>query len=256
MKFPQSLHLIEEFKKSENYLLLKDIESIRRSFKIFNGNYSDLKAALWEHNIRSVDNTLWESKEVRWDLQDNIIRLLFNFCSAAAALVPHTRNHRDRLYMQADLIYDEYEKKLDKSFRNNALHHFVIGLRNFISHDKLPVVISIRKHDGRIASTSFNLVKSSLEVESDDWKSKAKEFLSYQQNYINVEELVDKYFLPVKELHNWYSHRQLQHHKTIYAQVISEKKILLKLATEDRITTALPFNKEDIEREEQLLMLL
>ncbi|MEJ8803698.1 hypothetical protein [Pontibacter sp. H249] len=256
MKFPQSLHLIEEFKKSENYLLIKDIESIRRSFKIFNGNYNDLKAALWEHNIRSVDNTLWEIKEVHWDLQDKLIRLLFNFCSAAAALVPHTRNHKDRLYMQTDQIYVEYEKKLDKSFRNNSLHHFVIGLRNFISHDKLPAVISVRKHDSGTTSTSFSIVKSSLEVENDDWKSKAKEFLSLQPNYINVEELVDQYFLSVKELHNWYSNRQLQHHKKIYTQVISEKKTLLKLATEDRITTALPFDQEDIEREEQILMSL
>ncbi|TPE40277.1 hypothetical protein [Pontibacter mangrovi] len=253
INFPQSLHLIESFKKSDDYLLIKEIESIRRSFNIFSGNYKDLRNALDEHNLMSSNNSLWESKEIRWEIQDRLTRLLFNFCSAAAALVPHTRNHRDKLYNQADKIFIEYEEFLDKEFRNNLEHHFIIGLRNFISHDKLPAIVSIKRFHGKITTTSFNIKKSSLEFEDSNWKAKAKDFINDQQENIDVEKLVDRYFLRVEELHNWYSHRQLQHHKEIYAKVIHEKKTLLRSAIEDRITTALPYDQEDIDREEQVL---
>lgn len=256
IKFPQSLHRIEDFKKSEDYLLIKDIESIRRSFNIFSGNYKELKSALDEHNAKSIDNSLWESNEIRWEIQDRLTRLLFNFCSAAAALVPHTRNHKNKLYDRGDSIFTEYEDILDKKFRGNHLHLFIIGLRNFISHDKLPSIISIKKFDGKLISTSFNIKKYSLEVNDSDWKGLAKEFITEQEENINVEEVVDQYFVSVKELHNWYIHRQLQHHKETFGKVILEKKTLLRLAIADRISTALPFNQEDIDREEQVFKLL
>lgn len=251
--FPQSLHLIESFKKSEDYLLIKAIESIRRSYNIFSGNYKDLKYALEEHNLKSLDNSLWENNRLRWEIQDRLTRLLFNFCSAAAALVPHTRNHRDKLYNHSDSIFIEYEEILNKEFRHDLLHHFIIGLRNFISHDKLPAVLSIKKFNGKTFTTSFNLRKSSLEVDDSDWKTKAKDFLGDHQENINVEDLVSPYFLRVEKLHNWYSHQQLHHHKEIYTKVFEEKKYLLKLALEDRLTSALPFNQEDIEREERII---
>jgi hypothetical protein len=252
--FPQSLHLIENFKKSEDYNLIKSIESAERSFKIFSGNYFDLKATLGEHDEKSNNESLWNDNHIRWDLQDKLVRLMYNFFSSAFSLVYHTRNHVRKVHRDNNTLIDAYQLYINKHFAGNPLHCFVIDFRNFLCHSSLPFIVSSKRFNKEGAITSFNIDKESLN--KFKWEPTSGSFLEKLPNRFSLEDIITPYFTKVETLHLWYKLEQLRYYKDTYVKVISEKKDLIKLAKEDRITSALPFNLEDIEREEQVLQLL
>ncbi|MFD2999917.1 hypothetical protein ACFS7Z_06070 [Pontibacter toksunensis] len=251
MKFPQALHLIEDFKNSDDYTLIKNIESIKNSYQIFSGNYADFKAALKEHKEKSDDGSMWHDKKIRSEIQDKLVRLMYNFFSSSFTLVYHTRNHKRKLHKPNTVIAIEYQSYLNENFVDNPLHCFVIDFRNFLCHSSLPYIISAKKFGNDGNTTTFRIKKASLQ--RFKWAPVAKSHIESLSDTFDIEEIVDLYFNKVKNLHEWYRVRQIQFYKDVYERVLLEKKTLLKLATEDRVTQALPFSQSDIEREELIL---
>jgi len=254
LKFPKSLHLIQDFIHSEDYIFIKDIKSIGNSYKIFSGNYGDFKKTLQEHKEKSDDRRMWHDKQIRYEILDRLARLMYNFFSSAFTLVYHTRNHMNRLYKPNSVMALAYQQYINEYFVDNPLHGFVIDFRNFLCHSTLPYLLSVKKYGHGGGATTFEVKKASLE--NFKWKPIADTYISNLPDTFDIEEIVDQYFREVENLHKWYRFKQLQLHKEVYSRVLTNKKALLKLAIEDGVTGALPYDQADIEKEEEILQKL
>jgi hypothetical protein len=68
---------------------------------------------------------------------DEAERLLFNYLAAVHARVNYYQGLKNRGYIDGSLL-TEYEARVDLEFRNDGRHHWMIGLRNYMMHHKLP----------------------------------------------------------------------------------------------------------------------
>lgn len=197
--------------------MIKSIESIKFSYSIFLSNYSDLKTALEEHREKSDDGSLWSDDELRWIVQERIVRLMYNFFSSAFRLV----NHNRKLYESSTVIAKEYLEYINNNFVSNPLHSFVIDFRNFLCHSSLPLIVSNKKYSNKTVKTTFMIRKDS--ILKFKWEPVARSYFDSLQETFDLGEIVDQNFHKVRDLHEWYKIRQLQFYRHICRGYSKEK---------------------------------
>jgi hypothetical protein len=192
------------------------IETLITYFRIFHGNYVDLKEMIDQFGAdQSI--ALWDENN-RQQLQDICIeatRLLYNFVNAAKSLVEHTRKLMDDEFGDTS-FRAQYQQEVNTRFASNLLAAFVEDLRNYSVHYSFPLANAALNLKRLSEQENSFALEMRLTVAKDrllNWKklsSRSKTFLSgYNADVVPLDALVVPYYEQVLLLHQW-THENLR----------------------------------------------
>jgi hypothetical protein len=208
------LKLQKELYSSEEYKNISTVIVFSHSLSIFANNYKELSTFL----VAIIeDPSSFELVSDRYDdvlnkLQLENLRLLHNFLASAFTLIDHSRKLYNKLYEKSNL-FPAYKSEIERRFHNDPLSVFVVCLRQFIQHYKVP----------NISANFFwsidNGRKVSLRIDTADlngfeWKPKAKEYIATCGDHIDILQLIDEYYSKVSDFYNWFQNEQNIIHRT------------------------------------------
>ena len=235
MKDPgkQIVDLLDKLNSMPEYKLLLRIKSLEASLYVFKRNYKELKSLLIKHSdvkeavrLRGVG----KKPEMRALLYE-ITRLLHNFVTSVKSLIEHTRIIYREIY-EREKKFPEYQAEVDSRFADNPLAQFVEDLRNYCLHYELPTISSVL-HFSQLPPSPIFESRVELKIEElnkySKWSPLAKEYLSSQDNPINLLNLVDEYYALVEDFYNWIQERQKDIHAEELAKVSSLQRELKEL---------------------------
>lgn len=196
------------------HIRLKQLERFQGSLEIFEGNCNEFKKYLsYFSDTYEGDQLLHVTK--RYLLDDymrEISRLLHNFVASAMSLIDHTRNIYRKLYEEENL-FPEYQEQVDRKFVNSPIIQFVICLRQFAQHYRVPSIsVDMKLVPDVSYEKKVNLSKSDL-LEFTGWKKTAKEFLEDQGEKINLKEVIDLYHDEILSFYKWFFEKAQNIHK-------------------------------------------
>jgi hypothetical protein len=221
--------------------IVREIDSVRWSFKIFHGNYLEMIKPLRMLEDRAEAIELWDIKKQKelYRVFEEVGRLLFNYLAAASMLIDHTRRYVNGMYGDAKYrtFKEEYRKAVKDHFEDSDNHQIAKGLRNYIQHRNLPAIgSSIIYTQGRDLSKTFRISTDSL-LEWDGWSSLAKEKLGTMGKTFNIRKFVEEYFHQVEDFHKWLWERQVEVHREDIERLNKVKEEAMKTLMEAGIIT-------------------
>lgn len=153
-----------------------------------------------------------ERDEAFEDFLNETERLLFNFLAAVAARVDSYRYLVRRGVLVGTLL-DAYSDRVRSSFRDNPLHHWLMGLRNYMLHHRLPVS---HGHLRFTAATASTTVTVTVEVKglltSSAFDGMGKRYMDGKEA-IDVAATVVAYIQALRAFDDWLIPAYWVHHK-------------------------------------------
>lgn len=153
--------------------------------------------------------------------QKEILRHTHNFVASVQSLIDHSRN----LYKNIELVFTDYPNKIETTFTNNPLTQFVICLRQFFQHYKIPYIsASLRFDSTQIDCEKKILLNKNDLLEFDSWKSSAKEYLNSHKDNIDLYQTIKDYYKHITEFYNWFYNRLNEIYKNDIEKVNDKHK--------------------------------
>jgi hypothetical protein len=149
-------------------------------------------------DIHSQRNDFWHSVNRNHpENNKNIKKHIYCATSAFMSIVDHARTFNDKYPIS------NYQNKILEVFSTSGEHEFIKKLRNYNSHCKISDANWLIKTTREGRSVSFNLSKSELEKWSG-WCSKSKQFISVQDEKIDISSIFISYRDKVLKFYNWH----------------------------------------------------
>jgi hypothetical protein len=172
-----------------------ELISVVRCKAIFDSNLHDL--------LKSFDIARDSAGNFIVYGEDEFVRRLYNFVASALSLVDHARRLYEKHYASTD-IFDDYQSEIDTRFKNNPLHRFIQGLRNYCLHYEIPESwYEFENFHGKEPKSSFFLPCHLLE-QWDGWSSSAKTFIEKARPKIDVRAVIQQYGYAVNTFYEWF----------------------------------------------------
>lgn len=196
---------------SKGYQLSCRLEHFDLSIDLFQKNYNELTAHLDECCGRITNpNLVTHIRRYSKDLyMYETLRLLHNFLASCFSLVDHSRKLYKELY-QKESRFPEYKEEVKKVFASDPLSQFVKDLRIFLLHYRLPS-ISFTTRLPELEGAIF-LHKDDLE-EFPNWSACAKEFLTGNDDKIDLRRVIEDYHEKVELFQRWFRRKQQELHR-------------------------------------------
>ena len=184
------------------------IHGFDRSLRVFAGNADELTRFLRESQEPAAVFRLWadDNREAFERFLDEVDRLLHNFVAAAMSLRDHVRPLRRELLPEdeADNLARECQARIDEDFTNAPLAHFVLGLRNVMLHDRIPIATGqLSGGYGKPDESRVVLHRSDL-LKPQKWSRPAKRYIDAAGDNIGVGDVVTDYRAVVDGFHAWF----------------------------------------------------
>ena len=213
-----------ELEKMAEYRVIQRIKRFHESLKIFNGNYSDFLKILDDfEGPRGLDLNRVDRHFALEEYLSEVVRLLHNFAAAAASLIDHARKFFDEQYRDKGLFLD-YQDEVDKRFKTHPLSKFVVELRQYCQHYKVPDIESnLAWSRSAPIQTSLRLTKAGL-LEFRSWSAPSKAFLSTCGDKIYLKEVAQNYHQHIREFYDWFFKRLMEIHSKDVAAVEAKQK--------------------------------
>lgn len=209
--------LVDEITNSPEQAVVEEIESIRWSFRMFQGNLSDLVRPLksLEESPQAIKLWLVDHEQDLYRLFEEIGRLLHNFLASAMSLVDHTRGHIERLYSGDEFSWfvEDYKAEVTKRFLNSANHQLAQGLRNYTQHKSLPFVGSVLHWNRDKGEKRAFIVSSGCLLEWDGWKPLARAKIEGMKHGVPIRQFAEEYHAEVRSFAQWLWTKQMEIHK-------------------------------------------
>ncbi|MDD2524073.1 MAG: hypothetical protein PHT81_04420 [Endomicrobiaceae bacterium] len=136
--------------------------------------------------------------------QKEILRHTHNFVASVQSLIDHSRN----LYKNIESVFTDYPNKIETTFTNNPLTQFVICLRQFFQHYKIPYIsASLRFDSTQVDFEKKILLNKNDLLEFDSWKSSAKEYLNSHKDNIDLYQTIKDYYIHITDFYHWFYNR-------------------------------------------------
>jgi hypothetical protein len=207
------------YQQSPEFALRQQTMMFELTLRILKGNFDDLMAILERYRPKTQAdlNRLANDLAFRMNQQVDGTRVLHNFVASALSVVDHTRRIYEKLY---DGLMPVYEDQRDAILDKHGATQFVIGLRKYSQHYKLPQIIfttSKRMADPPISGwASFS--KDRL-LEFDGFNTVAKAYIRASPDLINLEAACSAYLAQVEEFHKWFNSEQERIHQREFAYI-------------------------------------
>lgn len=199
----KSVHEMEvEIADSKGYMLIQAIENFDISRRLLDRNYEYLKKHIqtFEGSITNLDFVLWVRRHSVTIFMEETLRLLHNFVAACLSLVDHSRVFFKKMD-EKSMPLSQYQEEVTRRFSKDPLTQFVVGLRQYIQHYRLPSISTVRhllKSDAdRVLLDKHDLLAFSK------WNASAKEFIHTQPDKIYLLDVLEGYHNKIMEFHCW-----------------------------------------------------
>ncbi len=204
------LEIRGEMKKIEQSFHIKaysDMRQLLLSLYTFRENHLLFRQHLEAHNGIDLflNSDIFKRKPLRWEyqpLEQKTYQPFLNFIASAKALIGHTRNIVENLYIGTD-FHKEYKDKVGKELASVLIRVFIQDLRSYVLHNKFPFVSpqfklqrvsSIGSPENLAVSTvRLTLSKQQL-LRWDSWTKPSKHYLEAQNDQIPLDTLIDEYY--------------------------------------------------------------
>jgi hypothetical protein len=197
--------------------IIREIDSLKWSLKIFVGNYDELIKPLKLLEDRPETVELWDVKRKQdlYGVFEEIGRLLFNYLAAASMLIDHTKRCIKKLYV--DEKYMEFKRECEKEIKerltDSDTHQIAKGLRNYIQHRKLPAIGSQITYTPETGLNKAFRISSQSLLEWDGWSATARRKLQAMEESFLLREFVEDYFNQVNAFYKWLGGKQAELHR-------------------------------------------
>jgi hypothetical protein len=212
--------------ESEEWNLVQDMVTFELSLGIFSMNFRELERALryhsdFEGNIELF--TMRASYKMR-ALMREVLRLLHNFVASAQSLIDHTRViYRARC--EPRKLLSEYRTQVNKRFVEDGLCSFIVGLRQFCQHYRIPAICSRLSFAGEHATSSMVLATQDL-LRFSSWRRPAKEFLEGSGDAVDIDWVARAYHDKVLGFYRWFMFELRIAHREEIAALESRQRSL------------------------------
>jgi hypothetical protein len=187
------------------WTLQREFAGLARSYKVFLGNDEELSRYLHRHSELPAALELWsvENREGFERFLDEVDRLLHNYVASVGTLRDHTRNVWDRHPPPDPTVLDEYATRKGRTFATSGLAQFVLNLRNYALHNRLPLA---RGRFSIVPDESFEAIVF-LEREEllkwNGWNLHARSYLESASEDVSLSDVVEQYSTTVVEFNTW-----------------------------------------------------
>lgn len=230
----QIVDLLDKLNSMPEYKLLLRIKALDASFYVFQRNFDELNSMLRKHaDVREAIRLrgVGRKPEMRAFLYETA-RLLHNFVTSVKSLLEHTRIVYREISEKGEELPD-YQTEVDRRFAKDPLAKFVEGLRNYCLHHELPTISSVLHFSSLPPTPVF---ESRVELKIDElkkyskWSRLAREYLSSQDEPIDLLNVTNAYYGLAKDFYDWFQLRQREIHSQEFARVASIQRELERLA--------------------------
>lgn len=235
------INLHNELIAMPEYKLMLRIRTFQGSLKIFTGNYNQLKKLLSFHTNMPQALPLWDvaNRDKLYAFQGEVTRLLHNFVASAMSLIDHSRVLYQELY-ESKGRFPEYGEERESRFTKNPLASFVVCLRQYFQHYKVPIVFSKMRWSRESPMFDSRLKLSKVDLEGfSGWKSPAKKFLVKQEDSIDLISIVNDYYALVTDFYQWFGTRQREIHREEFEKVHAKRRELAEFMIREEVKSIL-----------------
>lgn len=157
-------------------------------------------------------------------------QLFLNFVASAKALIDHTRNIVEDLYIGTE-FHKEYKDKVGKELAAIPIRVFVQDLRSYVLHNKFPFVSTQFKFQraspaGNPENLGIYTVKLALSKQQllkwNSWTKPSKLYLEEQNDQIFLDVLIDEYYLLIDNFYLWLDKCQREMHESEYSWLLDQ----------------------------------
>lgn len=183
-------------------------QSLAQMLEIFKANFRDINLML--HRFGDAEY-VFQVRETGRFVEDDVLfstrlaQWLFNYLSSLAALVDHTRNTIQASALAVDRR-EEYDRRVQKNFRDSPRASFLKQLRNYMLHDRLPTTIARWDETGEgsddISNSDVMLELGSM-TQWDGWSPASRAFMESEGSRTRLLPLVSRYADAVFALYGW-----------------------------------------------------
>lgn len=155
---------------------------------IFYENYNELARSINSYYEHNDEKSAFEIK-----------RTLHNYLCSNSTLIDHTRR---LIKKSCPEVLTEYKDKVKSTFKDSLLCNFVKDLRNYITHNKLPLSsLRLKMAESRNFKCDVVLHSDSLK-KWDRWNKKSEKFFETKNN-IPVYDVFEQYTRRIESFHQW-----------------------------------------------------
>jgi len=235
---------LEELPGQRYHDLLNDVS---RSKRMLDDNYTELMNA-FDHFENNPGTWLVDDEDRLQNALLDFTRKLHNYLAMCLSLRDHTYRAKNKL--DRDDLDEQYSAKMDE-LNLIAPASFVIDLRNYMQHRRIPVVTGrtsthVISGDAPIDRTAKILFDKAELLDWDDWSLPSQEVLEYLDNEFQIREIIENYHTTLTEFYNWFA----EYITDLHADEIDERDALLIEMAESQ-ETLFPGINEDFLNEER-----
>jgi len=179
------------------YGLNRRVESLQRALETYKRCHKDLMEKLDEFDVASQDATLFGRPRAN-ELKEYEIacrKEIFALSSAAAALVSMAR------HVKENVVIPSYNETLVSNF-DSAQHEFIKELRNNLNHVTFHDSNWAIRNSGQERTSHFEFNRVKL-IRDGDFNEKAQQYITAQQETIDIRCLFESYFARVDSFYAW-----------------------------------------------------
>lgn len=206
----------DAIKGSRGMVVLTRIRKKQFSWKIFEGNASDLMEAFEKHNNLGTMMAIINDNEAAFLAHHELNRRFHNFLAGCKTLVDHSRAFVDQHYHGTD-VAERYGRYIQEHFKGNPLVGFVHDLRNYALHREIPVHV-LRMRIGRKFEAGISM-KIAVLRPWEGWTAPAKAFIRDLPDESDPRPIIAEYIDKVTTCHQWLDDVLRTHHHEEIAEL-------------------------------------
>ncbi|CAB4583258.1 MAG: hypothetical protein F2534_16640 [Actinobacteria bacterium] len=211
--------LPEEVRQMPGSSLFDSLHQLARLLRILRANAEDLVREL--ARLDDVDTMLaiWKRDEPQQleNYLDGVERRLYNFAAAVHSRVDYYRVLVNSGHIDGALA-TEYRRRCDVAFTNEPVHLWLLGLRGYMLHYRLPrslARMNLSRQDGTVSSPfvmrSHVTVMTVEMVNYSGFKSRTKHWMR-ENPEIDLREELSGYLVRLDEFDQWFGRAFVEHH--------------------------------------------
>ncbi|WP_224278643.1 hypothetical protein [Streptomyces sp. LS1784] len=197
---------------SPGYRALALLDRIKRMSYVLQRNvsqYTDLVVQLQDPSaILPILDV--RSPDAHDDLLSEAERLLHNVLTAMSTRVDQQRVFIKKHFEDRPQVQAEYVKRVAEVFHNDPNATFLKDLRNYITHQQLPVAQSRQDWSPTSFSVTFQLPTAPLLQSSKSWSNGVREWLGQLEDGVPIVEVVRDYARLADQFDKWF-HERVRH---------------------------------------------
>jgi hypothetical protein len=224
-----------EIKESNAFRVYHRLIYLTDVFHIFERNYSEFQKLLTAYKtpLAILPFMSDDKREEFRFINNELSRFFHNYITSAQTLAEITRIMIREVYKDSDFL-NEYQARVDNSFKNNPISVFMKELRNYTLHCALPATfsqfqISQDPETKQQITTSHALLHKESLLHGYKWEPLAKHYLAEAPNEIDLLDLINMHHSIFVSFYDWLINRIKDIHNTELDWLLNKQEELRKI---------------------------